>query len=607
MSANPAAASRPERRLRRDAERNRVRILAAAAEAFAEGGLAVTMDEIARRAGVGVGTVYRRFPDKEQLIEALFEQRIDDLVALAEEAAAYADAWAGLVHFFESVIAVLVADRGLKEVVLSTRARPGARRAGRGRGSAPWSTTSSRARRPRASCGPTSRAPTSGSCSSCSARWPTRRATSQPELWRRFLTIVLDGLRTRRDAPSPLGPGPLDEEQLDRAMAAWRPAARGRAPRIVRESPGYRAACALVARRAGRVGSRAMRVGLVLGAGGVIGGSWLMGALEALEAETGWRAADAEQIVGTSAGAVIGALAAAGVPPEYMSAYAAGAGARRRRRGRGARRPRRRSARAPARTSCSGRSRRSGPGRGAWRCRRCCSPTATRPPPCSPGGCRAGSSRPRRSATSSTPSWRATGRRGRGSGRSRPTTRRGRRVAFGRDDAPPATLAEAVAASCAIPGFYHPVTVAGRRYVDGGICSVSNLDLLCGEGLDLVICLNPMSSLAQATGGSPADRMAAIMRSAAGRRLGHEARKLREAGTRVLILQPAEQDVALMGFNLMSGGRRLEVMEQARRSVANELRGIRDRGAPLPDRAAPAAAAAPAPRIARRAGRRRAA
>ena len=81
-----------------------------------------------------------------------------------------------------------------------------------------------------------------------------------------------------------------------------------------------------------------MRVGLVLGAGGVIGGSWLMGALEALEAETGWHATDAEQIVGTSAGAVIGALAAAGVPPEYMSAYADGRGPRRRRGGRGARR-----------------------------------------------------------------------------------------------------------------------------------------------------------------------------------------------------------------------------------------------------------------------------
>ena len=99
--------------------------------------------------------------------------------------------------------------------------------------------------------------------------------------------------------------------------------------------------------------------------------------------------------------------------------------------------------------------------------------------------------------------------------------------------------------------------------------------------------LNPMSSLAQATGGSPADRMAAIMRAAAGRRLGQEARTLREAGTRVLILQPSEQDVALMGFNLMSGARRLEVMEQARRSVANELRAMRSRRAPLPSRTRP--------------------
>ena len=67
-----------------------------------------------------------------------------------------------------------------------------------------------------------------------------------------------------------------------------------------------------------------MRVGLVLGAGGVVGASWLIGALDALEAETGWRAVDAERIVGTSAGAVVGALAAGGIPSEYMSAYASG-------------------------------------------------------------------------------------------------------------------------------------------------------------------------------------------------------------------------------------------------------------------------------------------
>jgi NTE family protein len=327
-----------------------------------------------------------------------------------------------------------------------------------------------------------------------------------------------------------------------------------------------------------------MRVGLVLGAGGVIGGSWLMGALEALEAETGWRAADAEQIVGTSAGAVIGALAAAGIAPEYMSAYAAGhtldavADAEVR------------AISTAARASAGEYHLQWAPppiGPGSWRL---AATTLLQPHRHSPAVMLAGwlprgfiSTAPIRNVVEAfvpnewpqkTRFWAVAA-----------DYSTGRRVAFGRDGAPAATVGEAVAASCAIPGFYHPVTVAGRRYVDGGICSVSNLDLLCDEGLDLVICLNPMSSLAQATGGSPADRMAAIMRAAAGRRLGREARKLREAGTRVLILQPAAQDVGLMGFNLMSGARRLEVMEQARRSVASELRGIRAGRGPLPDSA----------------------
>src|SRR4051794_16247958 len=97
MSAVHAETRVPERRLRRDAERNRQRILAAAADAFARGGLAVTMDEIARHAGVGVGTVYRRFPDKELLIDALFEQRIEELVALAVAARDEPDPFVGLV------------------------------------------------------------------------------------------------------------------------------------------------------------------------------------------------------------------------------------------------------------------------------------------------------------------------------------------------------------------------------------------------------------------------------------------------------------------------------------------------------------------------------
>ena len=107
----------PERPLRKDAERNRLRILAAAGELFAERGLGVTLDDIARHAGVGVGTVYRRFPDKELLIDALFEQRIESMCAIAAEALAIDDPWDGFVFFFEQGSQLQARDRGLKELL----------------------------------------------------------------------------------------------------------------------------------------------------------------------------------------------------------------------------------------------------------------------------------------------------------------------------------------------------------------------------------------------------------------------------------------------------------------------------------------------------------
>jgi AcrR family transcriptional regulator len=221
MSANPTPGSEPERPLRRDAERNRLRILGAAAEAFAEGGLAVTMDEIARRAGVGVGTVYRRFPDKEQLIDALFEQRIADLVALAEEARAHVDAWDGLVHFFERVVGMQAADRGLKEVVLSSaHGRERVARA-RARIAPPVEELVARAK-DEGELRPDVAGPDLGLVQFMLGALADSTRDVDPEQWRRFLTILLDGLRTRRDAPTPLAPGPLNEERLDRAMAAWR-------------------------------------------------------------------------------------------------------------------------------------------------------------------------------------------------------------------------------------------------------------------------------------------------------------------------------------------------------------------------------------------------
>src|ERR1700730_11019246 len=93
-----------ERALRKDAERNRQRILEAARELFTERGLGVTLNDIAHHAGCGVGTVYRRFPDKEQLIDALFKDRVSEMVVVAEEALANPDPWEGLRQFLEDAI-----------------------------------------------------------------------------------------------------------------------------------------------------------------------------------------------------------------------------------------------------------------------------------------------------------------------------------------------------------------------------------------------------------------------------------------------------------------------------------------------------------------------
>ena len=147
----------------------------------------------------------------------------------------------------------------------------------------------------------------------------------------------------------------------------------------------------------------------------------------------------------------------------------------------------------------------------------------------------------------------------------------GRRVPFGREGAPKAELADAVAASCAIPGFYRPVEIDGRLYVDGGIYSTSNLDILRGRDLDLVICLNPTSSLHPIRAWNPIDRIATSWRSAAGRRLGSEAKKLRASGTEVILIQPTGEDMDIMGNNLMSRKRRNEAIETAQRTVARQL------------------------------------
>jgi AcrR family transcriptional regulator len=208
------------RPLRRDAERNRRRILDAAAEVFAERGLNVSLDDIAHHAEVGVGTVYRRFPDKDALIDALFEEQVLAVVAIAEEGLAFEDAWEGLEHFIRAAIQKQAKSRGLKEMLLGVRMT---RLTG---------------------CGPrgrdliepiidrlVQRAQDQGSLRADFAAMDmplfqvmvasvadyTRHVDT--EVWQRFLTIALDGLRADRVPSTPMPTGPLHRDELMQVMA----------------------------------------------------------------------------------------------------------------------------------------------------------------------------------------------------------------------------------------------------------------------------------------------------------------------------------------------------------------------------------------------------
>jgi NTE family protein len=107
--------------------------------------------------------------------------------------------------------------------------------------------------------------------------------------------------------------------------------------------------------------------------------------------------------------------------------------------------------------------------------------------------------------------------------------------------------------------------------VDGGLHSPSNLDLLGGLGLDLVVCLNPSSSAVPPGGRWPVSRIAGLLRAHAARRVGAEAEGLRAEGTEVVVLEPTAEDLRTMGTNLMSRARRAEVVERAVDTTARQI------------------------------------
>jgi len=207
--------------LRAGAERNRQRLLAAAKDLFATRGLDVTLDDVARHAGVGTGTAYRRFPNKDALIDALMVDRIGELADIARQCLEEPDPWLGLSGFFERALALQAADRGLKDVLFSS---------GKGR------VRSNEARKQMAPVVGrlVSRAVVAGAVRSDMATTDVPLINFmlnllvdfgrdvEPDLYKRYLAIVLDGLRPRDDL-EPLPVPPMKVSDFQDHLSLWKP------------------------------------------------------------------------------------------------------------------------------------------------------------------------------------------------------------------------------------------------------------------------------------------------------------------------------------------------------------------------------------------------
>ena len=208
------------RPLRADAERNRARILAAAAEVFADRGLDVSLDEIAAHAGVGVGTVYRRFPDKDALIDALFEEKIDRAVELADRALEIEDPWEAFTTFMRGMCRMQAGDRGFKDALLARdrgRERVAAARERIAPRAMKLLTRAQEAGAVRPDLGPFD-VPMLNLCVSLIA---DRTRDVAPEYWERVLTIIIDGISAQGPA-SPMPVEPLDRDTFTEAMSSGR-------------------------------------------------------------------------------------------------------------------------------------------------------------------------------------------------------------------------------------------------------------------------------------------------------------------------------------------------------------------------------------------------
>jgi NTE family protein len=288
-----------------------------------------------------------------------------------------------------------------------------------------------------------------------------------------------------------------------------------------------------------------------------VGGAWHAGVLAAL-AEAGWDARRAEIVVGTSAGSVMGAYLRAGVPPTDLLAWVSSRQLSTEGAAIMARAPRYRPTPRPDRANV-------GSAQPRILLQAVLRPWAVRPGTVAAGMLPPGTV-PNHYVVDAVegvlgqwpedPLWVCAVR-----------LSDGRRIVFGRRDAPAVRPSAAVGASCAIPGWYTPMEIGSERYVDGGVHSPTNADLVAGQGLDLVVVSSPLS----AAGNRPSLAVGAAARRWSRAHLDAEAMLIRRGGTPVVALQPTAEDQEVMGPDPMDHTRRPAVAAQARRSTRARL------------------------------------
>lgn len=199
--------------LRSDARRNRERLVASAREIFAREGVEASVEEITHHAGLGMGTLYRHFPTKEELIDAVLEDSFAELIDLAERCSAETDAWLGFTNFLEQAIAQHAANRGLKDMLASSERGRERADAMRARIRPPLRRLIRRAQE-QGDLRPDFTVEDLPLVFSTATRVIEMTASVAPDHWRRFLGLMLDGLRA--GAATPLPQPPLTRAQLAR-------------------------------------------------------------------------------------------------------------------------------------------------------------------------------------------------------------------------------------------------------------------------------------------------------------------------------------------------------------------------------------------------------